>query len=238
MKIKDYKRLFRLWAKRRKSFEDYINFQIFRANLLHDELKPYLKDKKNLLDIGSHRGGYSIAFAKLGYNVKGIDFNKDRIKTAINASKKYNVKIKFFLADAREMPFKDSSFNIVLLSNAIEHIPKTNTLLKEIYRVLKPRGILYIQFPPYWGFFGGHIYFKTISLPLHYLPRKLLNIMINTFKLESEFNEIEKITIDKLIKLSEQSGFSIIKIKTIPSIMSRLNKIRELAPFCKAILEK
>ena len=42
----------------------------------------------------------------------------------------------------QKLPFKNSSFDIVLLSNVLEHIPNSKFLLKECFRVLKPEGMI------------------------------------------------------------------------------------------------
>ena len=235
MSLKSGCKLAKLWLKRRKSHDNYIAFQIARAGLLQKELSKFIKTQKNLklLDIGSHRGGYSIAFARLGYKVTGLELNPGRIETAKKASLSHNLDIKFILADARNTPFKDNEFDVILLSNVIEHIKDTKKLLKELKRILKPGGLLYIQFPPYLGFFGGHIYFKSISL-----PKPARNFLIRAFNLESELEEIEPILIDKLINLSRQLGFKIKLLNSTPRFMFKIKPIREYVLFYRIILEK
>jgi SAM-dependent methyltransferase len=50
------------------------------------------------------------------------------------------------------IPFKDRSFDSVLLDNVLEHIDSPALLFKEIKRVLKPDGILLIGVPGTKGF--------------------------------------------------------------------------------------
>ena len=234
MKIAQGYRLCKLWKQRRISHIHYIRFQKARAELIQKELQHFVKQSqgKKLLDIGSHRGGYSIAFAQKGYRVTGIEVDSGRVATAQQAAQEQKLTIPFLQGDARDMPFQDNEFDIAILSNVIEHIPNTPQLLTEIYRILKPQGILYIQFPPYQGWFGGHVYWKFMPLPLHYLPRSLANTLIQHFHLDSELHEVEQITLKKIKKLSKSIGFKIKLVKTIPSFMG------EYAPFCKVILEK
>jgi len=47
----------------------------------------------------------------------------------------------------QKLPFKDSSFDIVLLSNVLEHIPDSKSLLRECFRVLKLEGFVMGTFP-------------------------------------------------------------------------------------------
>ena len=240
MSIKQYYNLMRLWVRRRINHDEYIKLQLARARLIQEELNPFMKPAKGLklLDIGSHRGGYSIYFAKQGYKVTGLEISQDRITTSRRASEKYGLNIEFVLGDARNMQFKDNTYNVVMLSNVIEHIKGTKGLLKEIYRIMKPGGILYIQFPPYWGVFGAHIYFKFFPLPLHYLTPRIANPLIRAFHLDSDLNDLEKLTIDRLIKLSKDTNFKIKMLKSFPSGIVNIRFMRELSPFCKLILEK
>ena len=49
--------------------------------------------------------------------------------------------------DAINMPYKDSTFDILIFNHILEHIPDYMKALKEIYRVLKPNGIAILQTP-------------------------------------------------------------------------------------------
>jgi SAM-dependent methyltransferase len=49
--------------------------------------------------------------------------------------------------NANRLPFRDGCFDVVLLSEVIEHVPDAQTVLAEIDRVLKPGGYLLITWP-------------------------------------------------------------------------------------------
>ena len=51
---------------------------------------------------------------------------------------------------ARNLPFADRSFDLLLLSELIEHIENEQPLLAECYRVLRPSGALVITTPNLW----------------------------------------------------------------------------------------
>ena len=228
-----------LWLRRRKSHTRYIQFQMARAAATHALLKPLLlPHHKKLLDIGSHRGGYSIFFAKEGFEVTGLEFSAERIQTAKLAALQHKTSIRFVQGDAREMPFPDEYFDIILLSNVIEHIPQTEKLLKEIHRVMKKHAVLYIQFPPFKGPFGGHVYWKFLPLPLHYLPKQLTKNVISAFHLDSEIYEIEHITIERLMKLASSLGMKLRYLQSFPENWVKVPALQEYTPFCMAIFEK
>jgi SAM-dependent methyltransferase len=73
-------------------------------------------------------------------------------------------------ADINRLPFADTSFDCVICSEVLEHIPDHEAAVKELIRILKPEGTLVISVPryyseklcwllsyDYWHSEGGHI---------------------------------------------------------------------------------
>ena len=67
-------------------------------------------------------------------------------------------------------PFEDNEFDVLYCSSVIEHVSDPANLLKESWRVLKPGGVLFLSFPPFYSLalIGGH-QFK----PFHFLGERL-----------------------------------------------------------------
>lgn len=51
------------------------------------------------------------------------------------------------IADARALPFKNNSLDVVICDYILEHTDDTRGIIKEIVRVLKPGGLLYLRIP-------------------------------------------------------------------------------------------
>jgi len=66
----------------------------------------------------------------------------------------------FVLGDAHTLPFKDKSFDIVILSNLLEHVRKPEKVVMESKRICKSK--IYVSFPTKYSF----------SLLYHYLAGK------------------------------------------------------------------
>jgi SAM-dependent methyltransferase len=52
--------------------------------------------------------------------------------------------------DGNHLPFGDASFDAILTSEVLEHVPEINECLRELYRVLKPGGRILITVPFVW----------------------------------------------------------------------------------------
>ncbi len=97
------------------------------------------KDINNILDVGCASGILTSQIAKLFPNAKvtGVDLYKD----AIQYAKKKYINLKFLVADAHKLPFKDNSFDLTVCYETIEHVTDPLLMIKEIHRVTKKTGI-------------------------------------------------------------------------------------------------
>jgi SAM-dependent methyltransferase len=53
-------------------------------------------------------------------------------------------------ADALQLPFADGTFDRIIVSEVLEHIPDDHALMREIERVLAPEGIAAVTVPRFW----------------------------------------------------------------------------------------
>ena len=105
-------------------------------------IKKLLKDKEKVLDFGCGNGRFSEIFKKTQYI--GVDISSKLIDMA---QKKYPRK-KFLVIDGLNLPFKDNFFDLVIAIAVFHHIPSKELrikVLKEIKRVLKNNGILFLS---------------------------------------------------------------------------------------------
>jgi len=51
------------------------------------------------------------------------------------------------VADARDLPFKDGSVDLIICDSVLEHVPQAYQAIKEMSRVVKPGGYVYVTIP-------------------------------------------------------------------------------------------
>ncbi|MDO8622870.1 MAG: class I SAM-dependent methyltransferase [archaeon] len=93
---------------------------------------------KKILDLGCGSGLYVKKLKQKGAKIKGIDISKELIAIA----KKSFPKIEFKVGTiSKKLPYKTGEFDIVLGALVMHYLDNWNFTLKEIKRVLKPKGI-------------------------------------------------------------------------------------------------
>ncbi len=98
-----------------------------------------------MLDIGCGLGGASRMLAdRFNCKVTGIDLSEEYITTAQKLSQLVGLadKTKFIKSDALNLPFENSSFDVVWTQHVQMNIKDKSKFYTEIYRVLKDEGAL------------------------------------------------------------------------------------------------
>ena len=90
-------------------------------------------------------------------------------KPLIELSKKVTLPLLRF--DILQCPLPDYCIDAIILLNVLEHIEDDITTLKQIYRILKPNGILILEVPA-----GPHLYDAHDKICLHFRRYKLTKL--------------------------------------------------------------
>jgi SAM-dependent methyltransferase len=122
---------------------------VFESWPIHPQWMVYRRKEKELRKIGTSCHGLVLDIGcadKIisNYLVSGQEYiGLDYYKTAMNW---YGSEPHVF-GDAQVLPIADSVVDTVLLLDVLEHLPRPNDCMKEIFRVIKPGGRLIVQVP-------------------------------------------------------------------------------------------
>src|SRR5690625_4896610 len=96
------------------------------------------------LDVCTGTGDWALSLAaEVGSSGKvvGLDFSENMLKVAHNKkNESYSKQVDFIHGNAMELPFEDSSFDYVTIGFGLRNVPDYETVLSEMYRVVKPGG--------------------------------------------------------------------------------------------------
>ena len=224
-----------VWQERgaKASFLDPIKFDGFdlgpgklckkQVEFLAKKIKQSLNLNKNdvILEVGCGAGmtlGPISNFVKLAY---GVDF----ADSLLTRAKGFYPELRLITGEANDLPFKDKMFDKVYSFSVFEYFPSLNyaeKAIKEMIRVLKPGGIIYINTPNYWFPYEGHykipfptflpkifgsMFLKLLNRPtvyftknVHYITEKQISKILNEKKDIYWFRIFQPLTRKKGVK--------------------------------------
>ncbi len=101
-----------------------------------------------VLDVGCGDGALTgLLIIELNASAAGIDTTALSLDLAKREFGKRKLAADFRLIDGYRYPFADASFTAVVCSDVIEHVREPDAMLKEMWRVLSPGGILVVTTP-------------------------------------------------------------------------------------------
>ncbi|HYD20483.1 MAG TPA: class I SAM-dependent methyltransferase [Flavipsychrobacter sp.] len=205
----------------------------------------------NVMEIGCGEGGVLKPFADKGCYCVGVDLNPHRIDLAnrfleTEVSQK---KMEFIYKNVYDEDFLarfHDFFDVIILKDAIEHIPEQEKFIPYLKKFLRPGGQIFFGFPPWYMPFGGHQQIcesKVMStLPYyHILPKAiykgLLKLAGESEGVITDLMEVRdtRISIERFERIVNNSGFKILKkqhylINPIYKYKFGLNPRKQWAP--------
>jgi ubiquinone/menaquinone biosynthesis C-methylase UbiE len=121
---------------------------------------------KRILDLACGYGGKSVAYHKYGPEMLcGVDIEHGVLKVARDSAPDVAA---FAGADAGKLPFADGTFDVVVSDDGFDHFKETGEVLREIVRVLKPGGVAFVTFVPYYSRECSHMN-EYLRVPWHHV---------------------------------------------------------------------
>jgi SAM-dependent methyltransferase len=101
-----------------------------------------------VLDLGCGDGAIAAAFAGAGGRVVAMDLDPWRVdNTRRLADDQPGARLDVVSADGHRLPFARDAFDLVILSDLIEHVKDPGRVMEEVTRVLAPGGAVYVSVP-------------------------------------------------------------------------------------------
>ena len=108
-------------------------------DFMYERIPERVKGKE-VLELATGPGLLAKHIAPAAKSVLATDYSDGMIVEAKKGA--YPDNLRFEVADAMALPYKENSFDVVLIANALHIVPDPEKALSEIDRVLKPGGLL------------------------------------------------------------------------------------------------
>ncbi len=159
-----------------------------------------VKSGEHVLDIGCGNARDIARIAERGGEIVGVDISAGMVAAAKEELERMGMSsIRLQVGDATCLDFPDASFDKVLCSEVIEHIPDAPQALQEIRRVLRPGGSLVLSTPNKGSWYGFERYWIWERLLRRKWPHPC-----------DEWRSMVEV-----IALLEQGGFRIVERRTV-----------------------
>jgi 2-polyprenyl-3-methyl-5-hydroxy-6-metoxy-1,4-benzoquinol methylase len=140
---------------------------------LIENLRP---EKGMLLDIGTAGGAFLGVATRRGWDVLGCEPNQWMADWGSN-----NYGINIHPGTIFDLDLPPDDFDVVTLWDVLEHTPNPKAVLKECHRILKPGGILIVNYPDIESFIArlmGRRWVFLLSVHLYYFGPDTIRKML------------------------------------------------------------
>ena len=141
-------------------FRDRIEVNVYKLNRFMRWVSTQVPKGALVLDAGSGEGRFSHLFSHTRYF--GVDL-------AVGDSD-WDYSNLHVITNLAQLPFPRHTYDAVICTQVLEHVPDPQSILNEISRVLKVGGYLYLTAPQSWHQHQKpHDYYRYTSFGLQYL---------------------------------------------------------------------
>lgn len=156
-------------------------FTVKFKNMIFNNLN--IPNNSNVVDIACGNGRLLKMLSSKGlFNGYGVDISEKMIEQA----KMLNPSMNFYVAGCEKLPFEDNFIDLMTVSASFHHFPDVEKFAKEVNRVVKK---------------GGRIYITEIYLPY------ILQVIFNPFVKFSKAGDVKFYSPKEIASLFEKNGF-------------------------------
>lgn len=155
----------------------------------------------HVLNVGCGTGGFNESASVTGIPVVGVD--EDAGTIAICARRRQASGGQYVQAVAERLPFRDGTFDLVYCFSVIEHVASVEGSIREMVRVTRPGGAVYVHTPSAWSWYEGH--YKIFWVP--FLPGPLARVYLALRgRPTAYFRTIRRLTVRRLRRAFAGAG--------------------------------
>ncbi len=115
-------------------------------------------DGRTVLDVGGGPGYFRQAFERAGATYVALDADVGELSGV------GEIHPRTVIGSGMRLPFRDGAVDVTYSSNVLEHVPDPWQMAREMVRVTRPGGLVFVSYTVWFGPWGGHE-----TAPWHYV---------------------------------------------------------------------
>jgi 2-polyprenyl-3-methyl-5-hydroxy-6-metoxy-1,4-benzoquinol methylase len=169
---------------------------VFSAGRRGEELAEFLASRiavegARVLDAGTGDGGVAVALARRECRVTAFDNTWNNVARARQLARESGVAPLFIVMDAQHFALSRSDFDLVILSDLLEHVGSPDDVVRAVAENIKPGGWCYVSVPntlsPWNLFRDQHYRLFGVSI----MPKRLASLYVTRVRKRSTMYAIE-----------------------------------------------
>lgn len=192
----------------------------------------------DVIDVGSGDGiiDLGVTLRAAPRRLVGCDLRLTDSDNLLNQARAYAAatelpaQLEFVASEPQRLPVEDASFDLALTWSAFEHVSDPVTMLREIRRVLRPGGVLFLQLWPFYRSERGSHLWEWDPTPFHHLLRHEDEVLTNirasdrhdpgfTEYMADEFRHLNRITLEELHRSLLAGGFRVARLELMTDVI-------------------
>lgn len=178
-----------------------------------ETIQQYASNGDKILDFGCGAGIYSVALAKAGFDVIGIDAAEGMLaRASLKLTPDLASHIQFKKVNAnKKLPFSDCSFDVLIAISVLQTLDDPKRASREILRILKPNGIFIVLHFPKSNYHNKSVWVAIQDRIKIFKRKTLSNVILTSVKIIAE-RSISSIywTVGELHNILITQGFHIV----------------------------
>jgi SAM-dependent methyltransferase len=201
-----------------------MTFEVTKGHIIPFLAKEMdLQKPLDVLEIGCGEAGVLKAFTDDGHKAYGIELEESRLEFArqFMAEELSAGKVAFLNKDIYDVDVSvdiGHQFDLVILKDVIEHIPNQENFIPQLHKFLKPGGMVFYAFPPWYMPYGGHQqvlpgklaskmpWYHLLPGPTYSWALKLFGVNASGIKTMHEIKSTG-ISIERFLKINKVNAF-------------------------------
>ncbi len=203
-----------------------LDIYLEEADFLRDLVEPYMLKGRKVLEVGGGLGLFFLMMREAEMDAVSVEpsaegFSYFRAAAVSIIKELTGDEERYVDAHGENLPWPDSSFDLVVSGNVLEHVPDPKSVLAEMYRVCAPGGVVLNYCPNYLFPYEPHYKLPILPCAVGLSGR----LFWRRFRTDPLWRSLNSITSWRVIRAARTlPGAQLVFLNTMTAVLQRLQE--------------